>query len=64
MASVECVGRILSFNNKQCHTFATKTTEINDWAAPDLDSNWDKIRVAATLHMCSALIDTFSLDLT
>jgi hypothetical protein len=64
MESVECVGHILSFNNKRCHSFGTKTTEINDSAAPNADSDRDKTRVAAPLHVYATLIDALSTDVT
>jgi hypothetical protein len=64
MESVECVGHILSFNNKQCNSFGTKTTEINVPAAPNADSDRDKTRVAAPLRLYTTLIDALNVDLT
>jgi len=64
MESVECVGHILSFNNKRCHSFGTKLTEINFSAAPIADVDRDKTRVAAPLRLCTPLIDALSTDPT
>ena len=64
MESVECVGHILPFNNKRCHSFGTKTTEINVSAAPKADSDRDKTRVAAPLRLYTTLIDALSTELT
>jgi hypothetical protein len=64
MESVECMGHILPFNNKRCHSFGTKTTEINVSAAPNADSDRDKTGVAALLRLYTTLIDALNTDLT